>query len=51
MTNFERLKRLTHSELAKELALIASWNRTEYHKACRAPGLEKLHAGLARLGI
>jgi len=40
MTNSERIRAMTDAELAKELALIAGWDRKEYNKCKRCPGVE-----------
>lgn len=38
MTNFERIKGMTKEELAKEIELIANWDRKELNKAKRVDG-------------
>lgn len=39
-TNEERLKQMTTQELARELSLIAMWDREQLKKAQKGPGLE-----------
>ncbi len=39
VTNEERLKSLSVADLAKELALIAEWDRKQLQKAKDGPGL------------
>lgn len=38
MTNFERIKNMTKEELAKEIKLIANWDRKELCKANKIEG-------------
>ena len=40
MTNEERLKQMGTQELARELSLIAMWDREQLRKAQKGPGLE-----------
>lgn len=40
MTNEERLKQMGTQELAKELSLIAMWDREQLKKAQKGTGLE-----------
>lgn len=40
MTNEERLKQMGTQELARELSLIAMWDREQVRKAQKGPGLE-----------
>lgn len=39
-TNEERLKQMGTQELARELSLIAMWDREQLKKAQKGPGLE-----------
>lgn len=41
LTNEERLKSMNTSELAHELALIATWDRKQLDKAQKGPGVEE----------
>ena len=38
-TNADRIRSMTDEDLAKELAMIAEWDRKELAKAKRGPGL------------
>lgn len=40
MTNYERIKNMTLEELAKELALVAEWDRKELAKCKKYVGVE-----------
>ena len=48
VTNEERLKSLSTIDLAKELALIAQWDRAQLQKADNGPGLVKFMEGWLR---
>ena len=39
MTNAQRIRAMSDEELALELALIAEWDRKEFAKAKKCPGL------------
>ena len=41
LTNAERIRTQSNADLAKELAMIAEWDRKELAKAKRGPGLVK----------